>query len=214
MKNGKGGIIYLIHNKINGKPYVGQTTLGLRRRWNVHKSDARSERYDYPICRAIKKYGEDNFQILEIDKADARDALDNLEQYYIKKYNSLVPNGYNVRPGGNHSEITDATRRKMSECRKRENLSAETLQKYRERMLGNKNLLGHKLSEESRKKLRESLKKVPQEIRDRVGLKNRGQKRSQEFRRKLHESMMGNKNGFRKNNTASGQLKLPHLDAL
>lgn len=47
----------------------------------------------------MAKYGYENFyyEILEsqIENFDER------EQYWIKQYNSLVPNGYNVSPGGN-----------------------------------------------------------------------------------------------------------------
>lgn len=47
----------------------------------------------------MAKYGYENFyyEILEsqIENYDER------EQYWIKQYNSLVPNGYNVSPGGN-----------------------------------------------------------------------------------------------------------------
>lgn len=38
------------------------------------------------------------------DKKELIDALNNLEIKYIKEYNSLCPNGYNVQKGGNCTE--------------------------------------------------------------------------------------------------------------
>lgn len=54
--------IYRITNKINGKSYIGQS-VNIKNRWYVHKAT----KDDYPIHRAIRKYGKNNFswEILE-----------------------------------------------------------------------------------------------------------------------------------------------------
>ncbi len=94
----KVGLIYSITNKKNKKTYIGQTIRPLQKRWysHVYQSKHRS----YPICNAIKKYGKENFFIDEIEKCKASE-LDEKEKFWIKYYNSISPNGYNLKKGGN-----------------------------------------------------------------------------------------------------------------
>lgn len=88
--------IYIIKNKINDKVYIGQADFAWKR-WGSHLRDAHSKPKTI-IDKAIKKYGEENFwyELLEsqIQNYDER------EVYWIKEYNSQIPNGYNVTPGG------------------------------------------------------------------------------------------------------------------
>ena len=57
--------------------------------------------YNSPLHRAIRKYGLENFnyEILVKDISDI-EMLNELEIYYIQKFNSQVPNGYNIEKGG------------------------------------------------------------------------------------------------------------------
>lgn len=91
------GKIYLITNNINGKQYVGQTIMTLTQRWNKHLSVSRTEN-PTGIAAAIKKYGKENFSIELIATCKVED-LNDLEIYYIKKYNTYS-NGYNLTLGG------------------------------------------------------------------------------------------------------------------
>lgn len=88
--------IYIIRNKINDKVYIGQADFAWRR-WGTHLRDAHSKPKTV-IDKAIKKYGEKNFwyELLESQIQN----YDEKEIFWIKKYNSQVPNGYNVAPGG------------------------------------------------------------------------------------------------------------------
>lgn len=95
----KGGIkmscgIYKIENKINGKIYIGQS-IEIERRWQKHlvAND------DFVIHRALKKYGKENFDFSIIEECNSLE-LNNKEKYWIDYYNSLIPNGYNMIPGG------------------------------------------------------------------------------------------------------------------
>ena len=92
------GRIYKITNKVNGKLYIGQTIYPLSYRYTNHLSDARNGR-GYAMASAIRKYGEKNFKIELIEECD-EDQLNDLEIKYIKKYNSVTPNGYNLTHGG------------------------------------------------------------------------------------------------------------------
>lgn len=101
------GFIYEIINNINKKIYIGQTTTTIEHRWGQHSS-SHKEDHNMPIVYAISKYGKENFTIKEIEKLEALTKTDLLkllnqaEIYYIKKFNSLSPIGYNVSAGGNN----------------------------------------------------------------------------------------------------------------
>ena len=88
------GVVYLITNKINGKPYVGQTTQKLERRIKEHK------RSDLYIDRAIRKYGWENFTVEVLKVCGSKEELDYWEKYFIKARNTRSPNGYNLTDGG------------------------------------------------------------------------------------------------------------------
>lgn len=94
------GYIYKITNQINGKIYIGQTRTSLTERMRKHFSDARNEPNVTGIDAAIKKYGAENFTAEQICECQDIE-LDDLERYYISKYNTYdSPNGYNLTPGG------------------------------------------------------------------------------------------------------------------
>jgi group I intron endonuclease len=95
------GRVYIVTNQVNGKQYVGQTTVALTRRWAIHLSSARSLRNS---CRAlgnaIRKYGPDNFTMVEVDSASSKEELDAKELQWVGRCNSISPNGYNLTEGG------------------------------------------------------------------------------------------------------------------
>lgn len=94
------GCIYKITNIVNQKQYIGQTKTSLKERMRKHYSDARCEPNVTGIDAAIKKYGEDNFQV-EILCECPNEQLDDLEKFYIAKYNTFnSPFGYNLTSGG------------------------------------------------------------------------------------------------------------------
>lgn len=85
--------IYKIENIKNGKVYIGQS-IHIEVRWGEHCRNKKSL-----IDQTIQQEGKNNFifSILEECKVEE---LDDKERYYIKKYNSLIPNGYNITSGG------------------------------------------------------------------------------------------------------------------
>ena len=88
--------IYVVENLINGKMYVGQT-LDLARRMSNHLSSSSNCRY---FKRALDKYKPDNFEFSIIEKCESDDDINEREKYWIKELNSLAPNGYNLKEGG------------------------------------------------------------------------------------------------------------------
>lgn len=107
--------IYLITNKINKKRYVGQTTQKLTHRWAQH-CDKNS--CCLGIKRAIEKYGKENFTIRTLYKANSIEELNAKEILFINKFNTLSPNGYNLKTGGNRPVYSEESRKKMSESGK------------------------------------------------------------------------------------------------
>lgn len=104
------GIIYKIFNEVNDKVYIGQTRQPLKRRWEHHLFLA--DNGDAVLYRAMRKHGKDNFHIELVEEID-NDLLNEREIYWIDKFNSFAPNGYNSTLGGdgvttyNHKEIID-----------------------------------------------------------------------------------------------------------
>ncbi|MBR6711458.1 MAG: GIY-YIG nuclease family protein [Selenomonadaceae bacterium] len=91
------GIIYKITNKLNGKPYVGQTKQKLRRRINQHKVA------NSAIGNAIRKYGIGNFTIEVIEECATLEQLNAREMFWIAELKCKAPNGYNRDNGGEGS---------------------------------------------------------------------------------------------------------------
>jgi group I intron endonuclease len=106
--------VYLITNTVNGKRYVGQTTTTLEERWRLHQK--------LKNCRllhnAIQKYGSENFIVEAICQPPSIELMNEFEAEYIKRYCTLVPNGYNLTEGGRVPRHSEETRRKMSESHK------------------------------------------------------------------------------------------------
>ena len=89
------GYIYLIENKINGKKYIGKTYRSVDLRWKEHLRYY--EKYpERPLYRAIKKYGEANFEVRELEFTENPEER---EIFWIEYYNSFQ-NGYNATGGG------------------------------------------------------------------------------------------------------------------
>ena len=104
--------IYKITNKVNGKVYIGQT-INFGKRSKEHFSTLRKNvhRNQY-LQQSFNKYGESAFQI-DILKLSPHEKLDELEIYYMKKYDSLNKSvGYNMLTGGNERRIVPEEVRK------------------------------------------------------------------------------------------------------
>lgn len=106
------GYIYLIENLVNHKYYVGQTYVTIEHRWTQHKySSTREDLWYSVLYKAMRKYGVSNFSIKELEtiKKDTLDklliSLNEKEKYYIQKFNSLIPFGYNMTKGGENVSI-------------------------------------------------------------------------------------------------------------
>jgi group I intron endonuclease len=124
--------IYKITNIINNKVYIGQTIHSIEKRWSRHNWNCTKERNAMAITNAIIKYGSENFKIEEIDRANNLEELNEKEIYYIKQFNSISPNGYNLETGGKNKRLSEETKRKISESNKGKKATEETKRKLSE----------------------------------------------------------------------------------
>ena len=108
------GVIYTITNQISGKVYVGQTKRDVKKRWWEH-CNSKKEYCSY-ISNSLEYYGVDKFKFKIIHVC--RDyELNEFEKFYIKEYNCMKPNGYNLTEGGENCIPTIETRKKQSEAK-------------------------------------------------------------------------------------------------
>lgn len=103
------GIIYMFTNKVNNKKYIGQTISEKNRYYSHFYKGAKECQYFHA---AISKYGKDNFdyevlyrsELFEDTKENKRlikKTLNDKEQFFIKKYNTVDrEKGYNITIGG------------------------------------------------------------------------------------------------------------------
>ena len=115
------GIIYKITSS-SGKSYIGQTIMidskGKSRdhmtRFEEHCKEAYNNQSGCVILNnAIRKYPKDSFQVEKITICHVH-ILDMYETFCIKFYNTLEPNGYNVREGGSNGRHSLLSRKRMS----------------------------------------------------------------------------------------------------
>ena len=97
--------IYKITNLINKKVYIGQS-ICIEKRWIRHKntySNPNSNCYNYPLYKAFRKYGIQNFSF-EVLQECKKEELNDREIYWIKENKSNIKEyGYNQTTGGSHA---------------------------------------------------------------------------------------------------------------
>ena len=116
------GFIYMVTSP-SGKSYIGQvveflrdgTKKGIYGRWLQHCQAARrnSTKGCVYLYHAINKYKPENFTIQELIKCK-KSELNMYEKKFIKMYNTLAPNGYNLQTGGKCTTVSEITRMKQS----------------------------------------------------------------------------------------------------
>lgn len=118
-------IIYKATNLINGKIYVGQTTLQLEKRAMNHyvcaKYECKSDSNRVPTYfhKALMKYGFSNFKFEVLEEVSSLQELNEKEAYWIEELdttNRVI--GYNLMTGGKSGLKPNSTRKKISDKKK------------------------------------------------------------------------------------------------
>jgi group I intron endonuclease len=146
--------VYKATNVINGKTYVGITNKTIRRRFQAHLSFAS------PIGNALRKYGIKNFFIRYLETARTLNSARRKERLWVKRYDCISPNGYNLTAGGEGLFNPSAeTRAKLSAANLRRGLPVNFVAARILFKPGNLSRTGQLQSESERKKKSESLRK-------------------------------------------------------
>lgn len=164
------GYIYETTNIINGKKYIGQSTI-----WHRKETYLGSGKL---FKSALKKYGKNNFKKQYLAYCKTQKELDKTEQLFIKIYKPE----YNIALGGNgKGSISDVMKKKIGNSLKGFKHSADTLIKMSESKKGIKHTKEHI----------EKLKK------NHVGFK--GKKHSEEAKQKIGQSASLRRTGMKFN---------------
>ena len=172
----KLGMIYKIIDMKNNKViYIGQHKYS-----NINDKYMGSGSY---LRKIYKKYGKEFFkrEIIEHSISEQK-VLDKLEEYWIKEFNTIYPNGYNITPTGTNNtsglKLSDETKKLISEVKKAnykyreshnkgKSMSEEQKHKISEKTTGiNNPMYGKKHSDETKKiisekkRQRDLLKKI------------------------------------------------------
>jgi uncharacterized protein YerC len=101
MKN----VIYAYNKKSSNKiVYVGQTNnLDYRHKQHIKYDpyNLNNKEYNYPLSRGIRKYGEDEYELIILEDDLLQSQLNEREIYWIKFYDTYF-NGYNQSTGGSN----------------------------------------------------------------------------------------------------------------
>lgn len=92
--------VYLITNTVNNKKYVGLTRNGYKNRFSSHLQAAFVSNKKGVLYDAMRKYGLTKFGIEVVFQNPSSAVCGMMEQVLVKKWNTQVPNGYNMTPGG------------------------------------------------------------------------------------------------------------------
>lgn len=167
-------IIYKVTNIVNKKIYIGSTINSLTRRKSSHLTRSRSSKPRLLFHRALKKWGMENFEWEIIERCIEVSEMYDMEYHYIKQYNSLAPNGYNLTEGYDNT----TTGYRFTEKQRSD---------HSKRMMGESNgNFGNKWSEEKKKAL--SKKMLGKFSGDNNPAKRESSKK------KISEAVMGEKN--------------------
>jgi group I intron endonuclease len=94
--------IYKITNTLTQQSYIGYTSKTVEERWSKHKAQLGCKKNSGSLFyRRIREFGIDAFDVEELYASkDITHCHLVMEDYFISKYDTMCPNGYNSMPGG------------------------------------------------------------------------------------------------------------------
>jgi group I intron endonuclease len=192
----KEWIVYRATCSVTKKSYIGITNKDEAVRWWFHLRDARTKRRDGAFHQAIRKYGAEAF-VREVlyTAVDEREAIA-CERGLIAQYGTLFPSGYNLSVGGETYKGGNIKGKRISEEHKEHLRRLAAAMKGKKRKpesieKGRASLMGHFVSEETRRKIGAKSKgRIPSaEARIKMGNALRGKNHTQSTRKKMSVSM-------------------------
>ena len=178
--------IYCIECVETNIKYIGQTFENFYRRWTFHKWNLKNNKHsNIYLQNAWNKYGGDKFKFYPLETFNlsqkeiiTKYSLDELERYYIEKYDTFK-NGFNLTTGGDECRmlpLSDESKRKIGEKNKINMLGKKHTEETKKLM--SKSHKGYIKTESHRKHLSESLIgfKRSDEQKEKCRLANQGSK--------------------------------------
>ena len=162
------GYIYLITDTTNGMKYTG------KHHYHIEGQLDPSYHGSGVIIKNIYKKRPETLKEEYIKTCYSEEEMCSDEQYYIKVFDTLYPNGYNLTEGGEGCVASEETRRKLSLAQK-----------------------GKHISEEQKKKLSIALKGrvMSDEHKKKISTSNKGKHLSEETKKKISDSKKGLQSG-------------------
>ena len=200
------GYIYLITDTTNGMKYTGQHHYHIEGQLdpNYHGSGT--------IIKNIYKKRPETLKEEYIKTCYSEEEMCSDEQYYIKLFKTLWPNGYNLTEGGEGCVACEEIRKKISESNKGKTLSEEHRRKLSEAKKGRPScMLGKKHSEETKKKMKG--KHLSEETKKKLSESHKGKKLPEEQKKKISEALKG-KNIWMKGKHLSEETKKKMSESL
>jgi hypothetical protein len=210
----KYNFVYLTTNLINGKQYVGDHSTN-----NINFSKSKTYFGSGKIIRdAIKLYGRKNFKKEVLEEFKTKTGAFLAQEKYISKYDTLIPNGYNISPkGGNQvfGGMSKNGRLNISNARKGKKLSVEHIKHLSNSHMGHivlketiekirKTNTGKKRSKETIQKIILSKQNMSQETKDKIKTNTKLAMKRFEVKERMSKSLKGkipwnkgNNNNFR-----------------
>jgi hypothetical protein len=172
--------VYLTTNLVNGKQYVGDHTINGR--YYLGSGSI--------LNSAIKKYGKDNFFKEILEWFDTRKEASLAQEKYIKQFNTLAPNGYNINPNGGIPGTN----------------TPESIEKMRQKLLGRKITWNEKISNalKNYEKTEEHCNNISKALKGKPSVL-KGKKRKKEFGRNVSISRITKGTAKGKNNPMYGK---------
>jgi group I intron endonuclease len=137
--------IYQIRNTANNKIYIGSTN-NVRKRWNNHRSKLNNGKHENQYLQlAWQKYGENSFEFTIIEEVNDKNRIER-EIYYLNETKSYERHiGYNFDKNPTDKSGT------------------------------NNSFYGKSHNEDTRRKLKQLANNRSPELKNRMGIKNRGE---------------------------------------
>lgn len=155
--------IYKITNKINNKVYIGKTKNSIKSRFSKHLKNAKNK-VNRHLYDSMNHYGYDNFEISLIEECQSLDELEEREKYWIKEFDSISPNGYNMTIGGDGGDTlfnwSEEEKRELWDNQAKKRLGKKRTSKQRENMSFSAKERENKKTENDKKIISEKISKT------------------------------------------------------
>jgi hypothetical protein len=197
MAEKKYNFVYITTNLINRKQYIGDHSTNNEFDKDVYKGSG------ILIENAFKKYKKRNFKREILEFFPTKQEAFNAQERYIKEYNTLTPNGYNISPKGGHNVkgcIAEETRKKISVSHIGKKDSIETRRKKSEsrkgKSPGNKGKhISKQHSLQISKKLKGRKREKPWPSKGKTYVELYGEEKANNISLKLSNSLKGKNKG-------------------